>query len=244
MKHIIYGFVYLFLTITPAFSKIYTSQFLEFELPIGWDCNLEGSEWVCQSENVDRKKEAIIIFAAKARGPDDALPDYQKHLKQSKTFQLPGGVTQVSEPKLNQIEIIKNHHWVSSLHLASEVPGFYTQYFATVKSALGIAVTFSVAKDHYQEYRATINKLMRSLKPFSPNEINQAQEFPNKQKEEDIIGRIEFATAPASIEPTSKEDQVSLGSHKLQNYAFPLLLLICFGYFGFRKGTRKINKKK
>ena len=51
-----------------AFARKFTSQYCEFELPSGWDCALEGTEWVCQSSNKDRKKEAIIILAAKIRG--------------------------------------------------------------------------------------------------------------------------------------------------------------------------------
>lgn len=39
-----------------AFAKRFASKYCEFELPPGWECALEGSEYVCQSENADRKK--------------------------------------------------------------------------------------------------------------------------------------------------------------------------------------------
>jgi hypothetical protein len=113
------------LTTTNVFAKTFTSQFSEFELPNGWDCALEGSEWVCQSDNKDRKKEAIIILAAKYRGDQDDLDKYQAYLKSPKTFSLPGGKTQVSEAKAVSIREINGQRWVDSLHLASEVPGFY-----------------------------------------------------------------------------------------------------------------------
>ena len=57
MKKTCYLFVLLLIVISNhAYSKTFSSQFSEFELPNGWDCALEGSEWVCQSENKDRKK--------------------------------------------------------------------------------------------------------------------------------------------------------------------------------------------
>ena len=56
-----------------VYAKSFTSQYCEFELPPGWECALEGTEWVCQSSNKDRKKEAIIILAAKIRGSQDSL---------------------------------------------------------------------------------------------------------------------------------------------------------------------------
>lgn len=147
-------------------AKRFTSQYCEFELPPGWECALEGTEWVCQSTNKDRKKEAIIILAAKIRGGQDSLPQYQAYLKKAKTFTLPGGKTQVSEAKYTKMNKINDQNWVDSLHMASEVPGFYTRYMATVKEDLGIAVTFSVAKDHYDAYQGLFEKIIQTLKVF------------------------------------------------------------------------------
>ncbi len=151
---------------TLGHAKTFSSQFSEFELPTGWDCALEGSEWVCQSDDKDRKKEAIIILAAKYRGEQDSLDLYQAYLKQAKSFNLPGGKTQVSEAKSVVIKTINGQRWVDALHLASEVPGFYTRYLATVKDNLGIAVTFSVAKDHYDAYQDIFEKVVATLKVF------------------------------------------------------------------------------
>jgi hypothetical protein len=149
-------------------AKRFTSQYCEFELPMGWECALEGTEWVCQSDNKDRQREAIIILAAKIRGDQDSLDHYQAHLRQTKTFMLPGGKTQVSEPKYARIWESTNdkHPWVDALHLASEVPGFFTRYLATTKEDLGVAVTFSVAKDHYDSYQDVFQAVIDSLRVF------------------------------------------------------------------------------
>lgn len=166
-------------------AKTFSSQFSEFELPTGWECALEGSEWVCQSEDKDRKKEAIIILAAKYRGEQDSLDQYQAYLKAPKTFTLPGGKTQISEPKSVTIRTINDQRWVDSLHLASEVPGFYTRYLATVKDNLGIAVTFSVAKDHYDAYQDIFEKVIATLRVFD-NKAAGAGNFVKKNTDEDL----------------------------------------------------------
>lgn len=147
-------------------AKRFSSKYCEFELPSGWECALEGSEYVCQSENADRKKESIIILAAKIRGEQDSLDEYMAYLKKTKEYNLPGGKKQVSEPKRVEIKKYNEHQWVDALHLASEVHGFYTRYLATVKEDLGVAVTFSVTKDLYTTYQPIMDKLVSTLRVF------------------------------------------------------------------------------
>lgn len=172
---------------TNLFAKTFTSEFTEFELPNGWNCDLEGSEWVCQSENSERKREAIIILAAKYRGEQDSIDQYQAHLKGAKSFTLPGGKTQISEAKTVSLREINGQRWVDSLHLASEVPGFYTRYLATVKDSLGVAVTFSVGRDHYDSYRDIFDKIIATLKVFDQKGAAGGTWQP-KGQEGDLLG--------------------------------------------------------
>ena len=168
-------FIISLLVINTAYAKRFANQYTEFELPSGWSCAIEGSEWVCQSENKDRQKEAIIILAAKIRGPQDSLAEYQSYLKKNKTYQLPGGKVQNSEPKYAKMSTVNAHQWVDALHLASEVPGFYTRYLATVKEDLGVAVTFSVTKDMYNAYQGIFDNVVASLRVFRQKKTNLAQ---------------------------------------------------------------------
>jgi len=171
-----------------TFSKSFATQYCEFQLPPGWNCVLEGTEWVCQNSNKERKKEAIIILAAKIRGSSDSLSQYQAYLKSSKTFSLPGGQTQVSEPKYTKLNTINDHSWVDSLHMASEVPGFYTRYMATTKEDLGVAVTFSVAKDHYDSYQNLFERVIQTLKVFRQKNIKTGDFVPVRQgKDGDLL---------------------------------------------------------
>lgn len=155
-----------------AQAKRFANGYTEFELPVGWECFLEGSEYVCQSENEDRKKEAIIILAAKKRGPQDTLVEYQKYLSQPRVYTLPGNKKQVSEAKNVTTKTINNHRWVDSLHLASEVPGFYTRYLATVKAGIGVAVTFSVTKSMYNAYKGIFDNVIASMRVFAQENQN------------------------------------------------------------------------
>jgi hypothetical protein len=150
----------------PAHAKRFSNQYIEFELPPGWNCVIEGSEWVCQSSNNDRQKEAIIILAAKIRGAQDNLAEYQAYLNKPKTYQLPGGKVQKSEGKYAKKKDVNGQVWIDSLHLASEVPGFYTRYLATVKEDLGVAVTFSVTKDLYNAYQSVFDNIIASMRVF------------------------------------------------------------------------------
>jgi hypothetical protein len=168
-----------------AYSKSFSSKYCQFELPSGWECALEGSEYVCQSENAERKKEAIIILAAKIRGEQDSLDEYMAYLKKSKEYNLPGGTKQVSEPKNTKMTTINDQRWVDALHLASEVPGFYTRYLATVKEDLGVAVTFSVTKDLYSQYQPIIDKLVSTLRVFRQKKDNNLAELRSGKGAED-----------------------------------------------------------
>ncbi len=194
-------------------AKAWSNQYIEFELPNGWECALEGSEWVCQSDNKERKKEAIIILAAKYRGENDTLEQYQSYLKAPKTFNLPGGKTQISEPKLVQLTDINTQKWVDALHLASEVPGFYTRYLATVKDNLGVAVTFSVGKDHYDAYRDIFDKIIATLKVFDQKQNTGDFQAVSKQSEGDL-------TADSTVgigDTTALQDLSKQGNQKKAN---------------------------
>ena len=180
----------VFLFSPMVYAKKFASQYCEFELPPGWECSLEGTEWVCQSDNKDRQKEAIIILAAKIRGPQDSLDEYQAYLKATKTYKLPGGKTQVSEPKVVEPKTINGHQWVDALHLASEVPGFYTRYLATVKEDLGVAVTLTVVKDLYNQYQSIFDKIVSTLRVFRQRPV--VADLSLKKKDDNLLDDTSF----------------------------------------------------
>jgi hypothetical protein len=137
---------------------------------------LEGAEWVCQNTQPDKRKEAIIIFAAKERGDQDSLDAYLAHLSKDKSFTAPDGKTYQSQKRWAKTENVNGQVWVDAMHLDSEIKGFYTSYFATIREDIGVLVTFSVNRLKYQDYLPQIEEVKRSLRVFrKPGGLNSTQ---------------------------------------------------------------------
>ncbi len=149
-----------------AHASKFANQFTEFELPPGWACNLEGAEWVCQNQDPAKRKEAIIVLAAKLKGDQDSLDQYLTYLKSTKTFTSVAGKPMKSEPRYAKTVNLSGHPWADALHLESEIPGFYTRYLATVKDDIGILVTYSIVKSKYQDYLKDFDTMVNTLKVF------------------------------------------------------------------------------
>jgi hypothetical protein len=227
-------------------AKRFSSKYCEFELPSGWECALEGSEYVCQSENTDRKKESIIILAAKIRGEQDNLDEYMAYLKKTKTYNLPGGTKQVSEPKNTKLSTINNHRWVDALHLASEVPGFYTRYLATVKEDLGVAVTFSVSKDLYSAYQPIIDKLVSTLRVFRQKKNSDLAGLRSGKAEDPNFADATFNPNTAMDLQANRTKKRGADSSSGDNDMLLLIALVVIGAVVMLiiKGKKKKKNKK
>lgn len=222
--------IILAITSILAQAKNFSNEYIAFQLPPGWECNLEGAEYVCQSTNKDRQKEAIIIMAAKEKGPQDTLPGYQAYLKEKKTYVLPNRKTQVSDPKYTQVKSVNEHRWVDSLHMASEVPGFFTRYLATVKGDLGVAVTFSVAKDHYNSYQEVFEAVIKSMRVFAIQRSKGSTNFALKGQGENILDTpiaLEQGLAPQIVQKNKKQSK----KNPMAEYLFYGLIALAAGGF-------------
>ena len=236
MKTIIKAYLCLIFAIIPINAAKFTNQYLEFSLPDGWNCSLEGTEWVCQSLNKERKKESIIILTAKTRGEKDSMDIYMNHLKSPRTIKLPDGKYMVSDPKYSKLEVIKNHKWVSSLHLGSEVPGYYTRYMATVKKDLGIAVTASVSKNNYFQYKKLLDHLFKTLRVFRESSNYPFKHLAVKKDAMDIDKTI-FIKDPKYSIKTNKNGKI-IEIENLWEKTF-LIFLILIPLLLFQKRKNK-----
>jgi hypothetical protein len=149
-----------------AHAAKFANQFVEFELPAQWQCNLEGAEWVCNSADPAKRRDAMIVLAAKVRGPQDSLDQYLEFLKAPKSYNSPQNRPVTSEPRYAKTVSLNGQAWVDALHLSSEISGFYTRYLATIKSDIGVLVTYSINKDKYQLYVNDFEGMVKTLKVF------------------------------------------------------------------------------
>ncbi len=176
----IFGVILLLFSNTSQ-AKLFHNAYVQFELPDRWDCNIEGTEWICSSENRVDSKESIIILTAKEVGPQDSFPVYENYLKTPKQVQLANGKTVLSQVKNIRSRKINDQPWVDSLHLGSEIPGYYTRYLATIKDKIAILVTLSAHQKYYTKYSNDYFKAVESLRVIaSKDQLNQKTLAPIK----------------------------------------------------------------
>lgn len=151
------------LTTNFAAGAVYRTSYLQFELPSRWECTLEQTEYVCSSSATQGKKDAVIVFTAKEKGPSDSLSSYEQHLKTPRTVPNDKGVPQQSKIIKVQKYQVLGHEWVDGFHDSSELYNYYTRYLATVKDNLGILITFSAHRKSYSKYSQDFDRAIRSL---------------------------------------------------------------------------------
>jgi hypothetical protein len=205
------------ISLFPASSHAakFANQFTEFELPPQWQCSLEGAEWVCQSTNESKKKDAIIVLAAKLKGDQDSLDQYLTYLKAVKSYNSVQGKPIKSDPKYAKTVNLNGQAWVDSIHQDSEIPGFTTRYLATVKDGIGVLITYSINKSKYQEYLGDFDNLVRTLKVFvktgglnaAPSSTNLFQNttIPTTMSEQTVFGNAPQGGADSPA-PKKKDD--------------------------------------
>ena len=224
-------------------AKEFANHYTSFQLPSGWECVSEGNEYVCQSENKDRKKEAIIILGAKIRNEKDSLEAYKSYLSESKTFAMPNQKKQVSEPKYTKSTMVNGHPWVDSLHLASEIPGFYTRYLATVKADLGVAITMSVGKDFYDAYATIFDRVVQSMRVFRQAKADGGSLVNIKSKDADLLAETTFVPEDnRKFDISQSKKQASSGGLLDGDNLYYLLgLLVVVAIIFLKKKKKKKN---
>lgn len=196
------------LNLSLGHAKLFKNSYISFELPDRWECSTEATEWICRSLVQENSKQAIIILTAKEVGPSDSLEQYDAYLKTVKT--IPGFK---GEPLRSTVKHVKRtkiagHEWVDSLHLASELPSFYTRYLATTKQRIAILVTFSAHQRHFTKYSTDFFRAIQSLKVIATADLFQPKTLsPDLAQGESLgAGGLGGAAAPLGIGEIPSED--------------------------------------
>lgn len=225
-----------------AFATRFSNQFSEFELPPQWQCQLEGAEWVCQTADESKKREAIVILAAKLRGDQDSLDQYLTYLKTPKKWSNSQGKPLQSEVKYAKTIQINDHPWVDALHMESEVPDFYTRYLATIKDDIGVLITYSIQKDKYQLYLNDFDNLVKTLRVFRRigglNAGGAGQSLFQSAQTSAGVGGGDSAFSGATIDGNETEQKPA---KKKQDDSTLYLILAAAGAVGFIIWRKKKN---
>lgn len=154
-----------------AEAKRFRNAYVSFELPPNWNCQLEGTDWVCTNQFQQRAKEAIIILTAKEVGPTDSLSAYRAHLQVPRSIPAKTGPAQMSKVIHVKDRMIANHPWIDGMHLGSEVGPYYTRYLATIKDKVAVLVTFSAHKEHFTKYSGDFLAAIESLRAVADKDV-------------------------------------------------------------------------
>lgn len=159
---------------TFANAKTFRNAYIAFNLPDGWNCVLEATEWVCRSQDTKSSKEAIIIFTAKEVGPTDSFSIYEQTMNAPRSLTSKAGMPVQSQVtyKAKQVKI-NDHPWSDGMQKSSEVPNYFTRYLATIKERIAILVTFSAHRDHYAKYSKDFHNAIMSLRVIASKGLLQ-----------------------------------------------------------------------
>ncbi|MEI6079938.1 MAG: hypothetical protein WCQ53_04810 [bacterium] len=192
-------------------SKKFNNTYIEFSIPDSWSCKEEGGQHVCQPVNPEQRKEAIVVMAAKYKGPDDDLKNYMSKLNEKREVKDVKGKLFTSKNQYTKWNTVLGTVWVDSQSEDSEVPGFVTRYLATVQKGVGIVVTFSAHKSKFSQYSPDFYQMINSLRisnniPAAPAEGKAADM--TKLGNGVMVGNLNTAKKPG--EKTASQVQITV----------------------------------
>lgn len=171
MRKILLPFLVLFLSYN---ASGLVTQYVSFDHPEGWKCELAQGVFICQSTQEPDRKESIVLSIATIAGEWDTLENYEEYLKKPRPITDELGNTVNSKVTYTRRRNINGTFWVDSLQQNSELPGFYARYLATVHNKLAILITYVVSEDNYSKLAPQFERMVSSLKPNAEFDINVA----------------------------------------------------------------------
>lgn len=198
-------------------AKSFETSYLKLSIPNNWKCQKIETIWSC----VDPKqqvKEAFLVLTAKNAGPEDTLPNFQKSLSETRVIQASNGKTVQS--KVNFIKKVnyRNHAWIQSLHLNSEILNYNTYYMSTVYDSLAITISLSLYNQTQGKYADTVKKVFNSIK---------LKEYSKQQQLAD--NNVAIATSVKNDSTTSFFSLKRLTSGDQSSYIYIIAAILALG---------------
>ncbi len=190
----------------PSGAKRFANQFVEFEVPNGWECAKDSDAWICRSTDPAARREAVVVVSATKKDPGtDELANYQSHLERPRSYQLLSGAIAKSDPKFVKEIDIAGRTWIDSLHGGSEVPGFYTRYFATVEEDVGVGLAFTVRNDRFDHYGTEIDRIVKTLRAYRRARLEGNEKAENAPMDPAVPSRVIVEGRYEDLPPEQKK---------------------------------------
>ncbi|MBI2609522.1 MAG: hypothetical protein HYW47_08030 [Deltaproteobacteria bacterium] len=150
---------------TSAWGKEWGTEYVKFELPETWKCHIDGSEYTCFPEDATKRKDALIVTAAKLQDKkEDTYEKYYDYLKKPKKIRGLQGEEITSKVHIIKYVTINDIKWIDSLHESSELSQYYTRYLATIHKGIVVVLAYSTSVEKNVLYIKDLRELVKSLK--------------------------------------------------------------------------------
>lgn len=153
------GAAWLIVPIPPVYHR---TTYFEFPMPPDWSCDRDGTETTCFPKGPP-PHAAIIVLAAKWRGPADTRDAYIEHLGNAHPWVNGKGETVTPEVIYVRETVLAGHTWVDAMHRNSEVERFLTRYLASVTTDIGVLLTYSIAETRRDDFEPALDAAVEQL---------------------------------------------------------------------------------
>lgn len=130
---------------------------VSFNIPAGWKCQVDGQSMICLDESASTKRNSAVVITFKNKSGEDSLTVYKDQLARPRVLQQ-GEVATPSQPKGVRELNINGLAWIEGIHYASEMPNYFTHYYATTAFQHAVLVSLSIEDSAHEE-------MMRILQP-------------------------------------------------------------------------------
>lgn len=221
-----------------VWSKTFKSKFIRLELPKNWSCQQEELDYSCQPDNINERNEAIVVIATKpVDAVDDTFEKYEEYLNTPKRMRDLLKKPYMSVVKYTNRKTIRNHEWIDSLQVGSEIPGFYSRYLVSTKDKVAGLISYHIAESVYAKWAEPLNNMVESAEiffdPVAFAELTKTQSGPlfNTAKGSQYFD-IGLENEKKEREPADEEGGAN---DKLYAGIFVGLMLLWYGYMKMKK---------
>lgn len=138
---------------------------LPFTAPAGWNCTENRQDWVCTQPSAEGKLEALLVFSAQSTQGAQSADSLEALLTelQAPRHQNTANPELFSKPEFAKKVSLNGKTWIHARHFESEIPGFTTEYFATLAQGRAVRVTLSARKESFAKIQPELQRLVEKL---------------------------------------------------------------------------------